>query len=91
MRPGSPIGGIIVKGGKNPGGQLFTRQTNEDGEFEYNGLEAGQYHFELEQTVLVNDVSKVTVRGWNPEKKNISAGELNPKDMPAARTTTASK
>jgi hypothetical protein len=27
MRPGNPIGGIIVKGGKNPGGNLRTVQT----------------------------------------------------------------
>lgn len=30
MIPGTPIGGIIVKGGKNPGGQMFV-QTTTDG------------------------------------------------------------
>jgi hypothetical protein len=27
MIPGTPIGGIIVKGGKNPGGQMFVQTT----------------------------------------------------------------
>ena len=27
--PGTPIGGIIVKGGKNPGGQMFVQTTTD--------------------------------------------------------------
>jgi len=42
---GNPIGGIIVKGGKNPGGNLRTTTTNDKGEFELKGLEAGDYKF----------------------------------------------
>ncbi|KQM74875.1 hypothetical protein ASE74_02525 [Pedobacter sp. Leaf216] len=42
---GSPIGGIIVKGGKNPGGSLITVITNENGEIELNNLSAGTYKF----------------------------------------------
>lgn len=42
---GSPIGGIIVKGGKNPGGNLITQITNENGEIELNNLPAGTYKF----------------------------------------------
>ena len=34
MSPGTPIGGIIVKGGKNPGGQMFV-QTITDGSGTY--------------------------------------------------------
>ena len=44
---GSPIGGIVVKGGKNPGGNLMTVVTNEKGEVELNGLEKGMYRFSL--------------------------------------------
>lgn len=40
---GTPIGGIVVKGGKNPGGQMFTIVTNANGEFILNNLEAGNY------------------------------------------------
>ncbi|ARS42545.1 hypothetical protein CA265_23940 [Sphingobacteriaceae bacterium GW460-11-11-14-LB5] len=42
---GSPIGGIIVKGGKNPGGSLITLITNENGEIELNNLAVGTYKF----------------------------------------------
>jgi hypothetical protein len=43
--PGSPIGGIVVKGGKNPGGNMMVITTNDNGEFELKGLEAGDYKF----------------------------------------------
>ncbi|WP_293787640.1 hypothetical protein [uncultured Pedobacter sp.] len=42
---GSPIGGIIVKGGKNPGGNSITLITNDNGEIELNNLSAGNYKF----------------------------------------------
>lgn len=42
---GTPIGGIIVKGGKNPGGSLITVITNEIGEIELNNLAVGTYKF----------------------------------------------
>ncbi len=46
---GGPIGGIIVKGGKNPGGQAFTAITNEKGEAELKISEAGTYNITLKQ------------------------------------------
>lgn len=46
-KPGNPIGGIIVKGGKNPGGSFITIVTNEKGEFELNNLSAGAYKFTI--------------------------------------------
>jgi hypothetical protein len=61
MRPGTPIGGIIVKGGKNPGGALRTTETNEDGEFEFPDLEAGNYTVTLEQEMLIDNETTVTV------------------------------
>ena len=45
MVSGSPIGGVVVKGGKNPGGNMMVITTNNNGEFELNGLEAGDYKF----------------------------------------------
>jgi hypothetical protein len=37
--PGTPIGGIIVKGGKNPGGQMFVQTTTDaNGDYSLNGL-----------------------------------------------------
>jgi hypothetical protein len=45
--PGNPIGGIIVKGGKNPGGSMMVITANDNGEFELNGIEAGDYKFTI--------------------------------------------
>ena len=39
MAPGTPIGGIIVKGGKNPGGQMFVQTvTAADGTYTLSGV-----------------------------------------------------
>lgn len=46
-KPGQPIGGIIVKGGRNPGGQMMTLATNDNGEFSLDAKEAGTYSFEI--------------------------------------------
>jgi hypothetical protein len=45
--PGSPIGGIVVKGGKNPGGNMLVITTDQNGGFELTGLETGSYQFRL--------------------------------------------
>lgn len=45
--PGNPIGGIIVKGGKNPGGSMMTVTTDNKGQFELTIKEAGNYRFVL--------------------------------------------
>ncbi|MES2760555.1 MAG: GEVED domain-containing protein [Bacteroidota bacterium] len=49
--PGTPIGGIIVKGGKNPGGQMFAQTvTDANGDYSLNGLppnDAGESYFIL--------------------------------------------
>lgn len=44
---GNPIGGVIVKGGKNPGGSSLTVVTNDKGELVLNNLEAGNYVFTI--------------------------------------------
>gem|GEM_PF-5870451 len=46
-RPGTPIGGVIVKGGKNPGGNTMTVISDNNGEVEFNNLEAGDYKITL--------------------------------------------
>jgi hypothetical protein len=72
MRPGQPIGGIVVKGGKNPGGSLRTVQTNDNGEFEFDKLEAGNYLFMVEQKIVVEDETVIVLesnasarKGWD--------------------------
>jgi hypothetical protein len=46
--PGQPIGGIVVKGGKNPGENIMVAVSDNNGTFELNGLEPGMYRFTLE-------------------------------------------
>jgi hypothetical protein len=42
--PGNPIGGIIVKGGKNPGAQLFAQTTTDaNGDYSFSNLPPGDY------------------------------------------------
>ncbi len=48
-KPGNPIGGIVIKGGKNPGGQMITMITDNNGEVILNSLEKGNYLFKLSQ------------------------------------------
>ena len=45
LRPGQPIGGIIVKGGKNPGGQMKNLVVDDQGNIRFEVLEAGNYKF----------------------------------------------
>ena len=45
--PGQPIGGIIVKGGKNPGDNYITALSDNNGEVLLNNLETGNYLFQL--------------------------------------------
>jgi hypothetical protein len=52
-RPGNPIGGLSIKGGKNPGGNMLSKTTNNQGEFEFLNLEPGNYQFTIEQTVFI--------------------------------------
>ena len=44
---GEPLIGIVVKGGKNPGGKMMTVTTNEKGEAQLKDLEKGDYTFEV--------------------------------------------
>ncbi len=69
---GGPIGGIIVKGGKNPGGQMRTLTTDENGEFEFTGLEAGSYTFTVEQKLIINDETFVSVGSSRAQDHNSS-------------------
>jgi hypothetical protein len=62
-RPGNPIGGIIVKGGKNPGGSFFTTTTDRAGYFELNKLKEGNNRIIVSQTIYFNDETTVVLGG----------------------------
>ena len=47
--PGNPIGGIIVKGGKNPGGQMRSLATTDaSGAFTIRFAEGGEYRLQFD-------------------------------------------
>jgi hypothetical protein len=100
-KPGNPIGGIIVKGGKNPGGQMRQLQTNNFGEFEYTGLEAGSYSITAEYEIHINDQTIIEVgntdndsittraQDHNSSRSNKTASSVAPN--PEEGTSTSSK
>ena len=53
--PGNPIGGLTIKGGKNPGGNARTTQTNENGEFEFPNWSEGNYTISTELNYYLDD------------------------------------
>ncbi|HKB43914.1 MAG TPA: SdrD B-like domain-containing protein, partial [Chitinophagaceae bacterium] len=76
--PGDPIPGLDVKLGKNPGGHMVsTTTTNNYGEFEFTNLETGDYFITMEQEVIIDDETIVTV-GDDYATKNINTSEDNP-------------
>lgn len=92
-RPGNPIGGIIVKGGKNPGGSMITTTTNSNGEFEFTNLKPGSYNITMEGTIILDDLSfvivgddqnnnlsKSGVQDHNSSRSNKTASVVEPND-----------
>jgi predicted lipoprotein with Yx(FWY)xxD motif len=86
LRPGSPIGGLSIKGGKNPGGNLRTIQTNEYGEFEFTDLGPGNYTFTAELNYYINDETFISL--GNDAAQNIVTSESNLKGSPVKITAT---
>lgn len=70
--PGNPIGGIIVKGGKNPGGQYFAQTTTDaNGNYSFNNLPSGDYFLFVEIPGLD------TINPWYVTLNNNSVNNLN--------------
>ena len=68
---GTPIGGIIVKGGKNPGGLTsITLMTNKDGEVQLNNLSAGAYKFIIIGASQA-EISNPLYESTHTEKENL--------------------
>lgn len=79
---GNPIGGIIVKGGKNPGGGAQAFVTNSNGEFEFTNWEAGEYLIQTQQTFYLDDEfmlpgSQQRVQDHNSSRSNKSASSFS--------------
>ncbi|MDX2045733.1 MAG: hypothetical protein SFU87_03055 [Chitinophagaceae bacterium] len=61
LKPGNPIKGIVVKGGKNTGGNFRSVHTDENGEFEFSNVEAGNYRFAIDLNYIINDETLVVL------------------------------
>jgi hypothetical protein len=81
LKPGGPIGGIIVKGGKNPGGQMRTTTTNAYGEFEFTDWQPGSYTITAQTNYVIDDETLLTI-GDAALAQNINTTESNLKDIP---------
>lgn len=87
LRPGNPIKGVVVKGGRNPVDQVLLRTTTNDfGEFEWTDLAPGRYQIQIEQTLPVLETvwigdepqNESGAFNQNPSRNsNNSAGEDN--------------
>jgi hypothetical protein len=91
---GTPIGGIIVKGGKNPGGQMIQATTNSDGVVIFQDLKPGDTYTINQQEFKVpeNGMLKLIIENQDgitrviPFKGNrkgwdgvVKGGKTNPK------------
>jgi hypothetical protein len=59
MKPGNPIGGLTIKGGKNPGGDTARMRTSSLGEFEFKDLDPGNYTFIVEARYIISDETDI--------------------------------
>ncbi len=59
MKPGNPIGGLTIKGGKNPGGDSARMRTSSLGEFEFTNLDPGNYTFTVEARYIISDETDI--------------------------------
>lgn len=73
LAPGQPIGGIIVKGGRNPGGQMFVQTTTDtSGHYKISGLPYGDYFILVDITGLdTNNTYHVKITPQDTVFKNL--------------------
>lgn len=81
---GQPIGGIIVKGGRNPGGQMKTTVTDNNGVFVFSGWEKGSYRVITETPYTVNTTIRASFSGSSPDGQ--TAGRSNAQDFNTTRS-----
>ncbi len=65
--PGNPIGGIIVKGGKNPGGSFIVLTVDNKGQIGFEVLEAGNYKL----IIATPDTNQPATKSANKSKGKV--------------------
>jgi hypothetical protein len=69
-KPGGPIGGIVVKGGKNPGGQMLVQTTTDaNGKFTMAFTEGGEYQLRFDQAGMKTQAAQVALSKTSPGAK----------------------
>lgn len=82
-KPGNPIGGVIVKGGKNPGPREMLAVTNENGEIVFSVTEIGEYTLKLmvpeasEKSISSKGVKSIPSENNKREVRTYSGGRKN--------------
>lgn len=87
VKPGSPIGGIVVKGGKNPGGNAIKLVTDENGEITFTVTEAGSYTFRI----TFPEAAEASERRVEVLKSNTTGNPNPPKNKRETRTYTGGR
>ncbi len=90
MRPGNPIRGMTVKGGRNPGGDFGGRTSNEAGYFEFSNLEPGAYLFTTEQRLVIDETVLVEARDYNSSRSNKTGNKSAVQDHNSSRSNKSS-
>lgn len=91
-KPGNPIRGLTVKGGRNPGWDTIpAKRTNNLGEFEFPNLEAGNYWFTTEATYIVHDVTELDLFDTLPGNINTSESNLEDRIQKEGGATTKAR
>ena len=72
LRPGNPIGGIIVKGGKNPGGQMKNLVVDDQGNLRFEVMEAGNYKFIIQTPETTDGNNQNAVGDWGDPHENLN-------------------
>ncbi|MDR6782013.1 hypothetical protein ABIE26_001498 [Pedobacter africanus] len=78
-RPGNPIGGIIVKGGKNPGGNAFSLITDQNGKINFTATEAGTYTLRITSPETEGSADSSTKSHRKGKGRTYTAGRKNEK------------
>jgi len=86
-KPGSPIGGIVVKGGKNPGGNYIVLPTDGNGKVDFVVLEQGNYKLIVEEAMPQTDKS-INEKGVkrSASRRRVEVLKSNKAENPSANT-----
>ena len=89
-KPGNPIGGIIVKGGKNPGGNYIILPTDGNGKIDFEVSEQGNYKLVVEEAMpqANKSINEKGVKG-SAARRRVEVLKSNKTETPSANAKEA--